>query len=148
MLLVALSFASFHSGAASVNDFATANSAINSAFLATHNAERSGGNVTVLVNELNTVIALVEKAQAENSTNPVQALADLQNATGIAMQVTNQSSPIANAGASATQVRRTSSIGSAIVIIVAAALVYLYGSRLYRRVWLYLYRNHVVEPSG
>ena len=148
MLLVAFSLTSLHSEAATVSDFATANSAINSAFLATHNAERSGGNVTVLVNELNTAIALVEKAQAENSTKPVQAFADLQNATGIAMQVINQSSPIANAGASATQVRKTSSIGSAIAIIVAAALVYLYGGRLYRRVWLYLYRNHVVEPSG
>lgn len=134
--------------AASANDFATANSAINSAYLATHNAEKSGGNVTVLVNELNTAIALVEKAQAENSTQPAQAIVDLQNATRIAILVSNQSSSIANSGKSEIQARNTASVASAIVIIVVAALVYLYGGRIYRRAWLYLYRNYVVKPNG
>lgn len=148
LLLVALSLTSFYSGAATVNDFTNANSAIDSAYLATHKAEKSGGNVTVQINELNTAIALIEKAQAENSTQPAQALLDLDNATQIAILVSNQSSSIADAGASATQMRNTLSVGSAIVIIVAAAMIYLYGGRIYRRVWLYLYKNYVVKPSG
>lgn len=148
LLLVSIYLTSFYSGAASANDFATAEAAINSAYIATHNSEKNGGNVTVLVNELNIAIGLVEKAQAENLTQPAQAVADLQNATRIAILVSNQSSAITDRAASTTQSRNMASIGSAIAIVLVAALIYLYGGRIYRRAWLYLYRNHVVKPNG
>jgi len=149
LLLLALSFVSFYStSAAQANDFNSANSAISAAFVATYNAQKNGGNVTTLVNELNAAVALVEKAQAENSTNPSQAASDLQNATLIANLVQSQSSSISRSGASALQVRNSESIGSAIAIAVIAALIYIYGGRIYQRVWFYAYRNYVVKPTN
>jgi hypothetical protein len=149
LLLVAFSLISFFSvTAASANNFAGTNSAISDAFVATYNAQKNGGNVTTLINELNSAVSLVEKAQAENSTNPSQALSDLQNATQIANLVQSQSTSISRAGASALQLRNSESIGSAIAIAVVAALIYIYGGRIYRRAWLHAYRNHVVKPSN
>lgn len=148
ILVVVLSFASFYSNAATASEFSNANSAINSAFSAVYNAEGDGGNVTVQINELNTALALVDRAQAENSTNPSHALADLQNATLIATQVSNQSGAVSQAGAAARQVEDEESIGSAIAILVVALLIYLYAGRIYRRAWLFAYRNHVVKRSS
>ncbi len=149
LLLVALSLASSCSvSAASANNFAGTNSAISAAFVATYDAQKNGGNVSALISELNAAVTLVEKAQAENSTNPSRALSDLQNATQIANLVQSQSTSISRAGASALQVRNSESIGSAIAIAVVASLIYIYGGRIYRRAWLYAYRNHVVKPSN
>ena len=149
LLLIALALSNFnYTSAASANDFTSANSAINSAFVATYNAQKNGGNVTVLINELNNAVTLVDKAQAVNSTNPSQALLDLLNATQIANLVSSQSTSVSRAGASALQIRNSESIGSAIAIVIVAALIYIYGGRIYRRAWLFAYRNHVVKPTN
>ena len=150
LLIIILSCASFGlkpANAASSSDFASANSAINSAFVATHNAEQSGGNVTGLIAKLEISLGLVQKAQAENATNPSQALADLQNATQIANQVSAQAPAIMQAGSSARQTLYGESIGSAVAILVLASLVYIYGGRIYHLIWFYLYRNQNVRSS-
>ncbi len=88
--------------AASQTDFSITNSAITSAFVATHIAEEKGGNVSSLVTMLNEALTLVQKAQSENSSNPSQAAIDLQNATQLAQQVSSDSAGIARSGVSAT----------------------------------------------
>lgn len=145
LILFSASFALLHTNAASSSDFASANSAINSAFISTHNAEQSGGNVTGLIAKLEISLSLVQKAQAENATNPSQAVVDLQNATQIANQVASQAPAITQAGSSARQTLYGESIGSTIAILVLASLVYIYGGRFYHMIWFYLYRNQNVR---
>jgi hypothetical protein len=149
LLLIVLSLSSFcFANAAFANDFTVTSAAINAAFVATYDAQKNGGNVTVLINELNAAVALVDKALTENSTNPSQALSDLQNASRIANLVSTQSASTSRDGASALEIRNSESIGSAVAIAAIAALIYIYGGRIYRRVWLYVYRNHVVKPTN
>ena len=147
LILFSATFCVTHTSAASSSDFASANSAINSAFIATHNAEQSGGNVTGLIAKLDISLGLVQKAESENATNPSQAVADLQNATQIANQVSSQAPVIAQAGSSARQTLYGESIGSAAAILVLASLVYIYGGRIYHLIWFYLYRNQNVRSS-
>ncbi len=141
------SFNSGHSNAASSSDFANANTAINSAFISTHNAEQSGGNVTALIAKLDTSLGLVQKAEAENATNPSQATADLLNATTIANQVLSQAPAVAQQGSSSREALYEESIGSAVAILVIAALIYIYGARIYHLSWFYLYRHHAVRSG-
>ncbi len=148
LLLVLISIQGSYSNAATAGDFSNANTAINSAFVSTYDAQQKGGNVTVLIQELNTALSLVQIAQAENMTNPSQSALDLQNATNIANLVISQSASVGQSGAAALQVKYAVSISSAVAIAVIAILIYIYGGRIYRRMWLYAYRDHVVKPSG
>jgi hypothetical protein len=132
--------------AASQNDFSTTNNAITSAFVATHSAEVKGGNVSSLVIQLNAALYLMQKAQSENSTNPAQASTDLQNATQLAEQVSSDSSGIAQSGVSARSTQMDESIGASVAIIVIAILIYIFGGRIYRGAWLFVYRDYVVRP--
>jgi len=134
------------SSAASQSDFSTASNAITSAFVATHSAEEKGGNVSLLVTKLNAAVGLVQKAQSENSSNPSQASADLQNATQLAEQVSSDSAGIGQSGASARSTQTDESIGASATIITVAILIYIFGGRIYRRAWLYLYKDFIVRP--
>ena len=146
--LFALGFSSPHAGAASASDFASTNSAIVSAFSSTNSAMQSGGNVSSLVVKLNAALQLVEKAQAENSTDPAQASADLHNAAQIAQQVSAEAPGIRQAGASVRQTQMAESVGGVVAVAIIAALAYIYGGRIYRLAWLFLYRNYVVRPQS
>jgi hypothetical protein len=146
-LLMSLSIA-FDSSAASSSNFSSANSAINSAFAATQNAQQDGGNVSSLVTKLDSAVLLVQKAHSENSTNPSQATLDLQNATSIANLVSSLAIPIAQAGSSATELQYSESIGVAIAIVIIAVLIYIYGGRVYHQIWYRLYKTYVVRSSS
>ncbi|MHB8567860.1 MAG: hypothetical protein ACYC7D_12860 [Nitrososphaerales archaeon] len=144
-VLLIFTLSSSYASAASSGDFSAANSAISSAFVATLNAEKSGGNVSSLTAQLNGALALVQRAHSENAT---QSVIDLQNATRIANLVSSEAPSVAQSGASSVQVRNAESIGGAAAIVVIAALIYIYGGRIYRRGWLYMYRNYVVKPAS
>lgn len=128
-MLLSLTVTATHSGAASSSDFVSANSGINSAFVATHSAEQSGGNVTGLVAKLDISLSLVQKAETENATNPSQATTELQNATQIANQVSTLAPAIAQAGFQARQTLYVESIGGAVGILILGGLIYIYGAR-------------------
>jgi hypothetical protein len=147
LLTLAGSYSTATSFATNQNDFSSANNAITSAFVATHNAEEKGGNVSSLIVALNEALDLVERAQSENSTNPIQASVDLQNATQFAEKVSNESIGIAESGSAARSARSTESVGVSVVIILAAVLIYIFGGRIYRRAWIYLYKDYVARPS-
>src|SRR5487761_86650 len=96
ILIAGSTIAGIHSSvAASPADFSSASNAIDSAYVSVHSAEESGGNVSSLVNQLDSALALVQRAQSENATNPSQATLDLQNATQIAQKVALESSSVA-----------------------------------------------------
>jgi hypothetical protein len=138
------------STAISESDVSSANSAIQSAFVSTLQAERSGGNVTSLAATLNSAVQLVEKAQAENSTNPAQASSDLRGAQQSAQLVQSlaESAGFSAAVSSFRQSVFVRSVVSAAAILVAAALVYVYGGLVLRRLWVRLYRGYVVRPAN
>ena len=147
ILIVPFIFIPASSNAASSSDFSNANSAINSAFNATLNAQQKGANVTDLVAKLNIAVGLVQKAQAENATNPGLATSDLQNATQIAGQVSSAAPSLGQSGANARTIQYSISIGASIVIIAVAALIYIYGGRIYHLLWFYLYKDYIVRSS-
>ena len=126
-------------------DVTSVNSAIQSAFISTYQAEREGGNVTSLVASLNAAIQLVENAKTENSTSPRQAAADLLTAQQLAQNVTAESAPTAAAGGALRQFALARSLVSAGAILAVAALLYFYGGRIFRRLWVKFYGGYVVR---
>ena len=134
---------------AAVNaSFSGASSAIQSAFVAVQTAGSDGGNITSLLARLNSALALAQKASMENSTNPSQASADLQSALGIAQGVQASAARVGQQGIAARQLQFEISVTSAVAIVGIAAALYLYGDRIYRRLWLWIYRGHVVRKIG
>jgi len=137
-----------NSSAAGASEFSAADRMIQSAFIATYKAEQNGGNVSSLVFELNEAIRLVQKAQAENSTNPLQATQDLQSANQIAENVLSESSFVSKEGASIRETKMIEAVGGAVAVIAAAVLIYIYGDKVYRRIWLFVYRDYVVRKRN
>jgi hypothetical protein len=114
---------------------------INNAFSSVYQAERNGGNVSSLVQELNAAILLVEKAEAENST---QANIDLNNATQIAQKVSQESASVSAAGSASRQAQWYESIGIIVASVIGSTLAYTHWDPIYRRLWLLIYRKYVV----
>jgi hypothetical protein len=127
--------------------FSSANYSVNSAFSSVYSAEQNGEDVSGLVERLNSAIFLIQRAGSENSTNPSAADTDLSNATSIAQEVSLAAASVSNNGSTARQLRLYESIGTIAATISLAALAYVRGDRIYRRLWLYVYRNHVVRKK-
>lgn len=146
-LVVLLQF-SFLSGgsatAASQSDFSSARSAIGDAFAATYSAAQDGGNVSALVASLNLALGLVQDAEAVNSTSPALAQSYLSNASEIAQQVAQEAPGVAQSGANARALQTYESVGAALLIVIVAAALYLFGGRVYRRGWYSLYKGFTV----
>ena len=134
--------------AAGKASFSGASSAVQSAFVAVQTAGRDGGNTTSLVAQLNGALELVQKASVENSSNPAQASVDLQSALSIAQAVQSSAAGVAQQGISARQLQFELSITSAVAIVGVAVALYVYGDRIYRRLWLWIYGSHVVRKIG
>ena len=137
----------FYSNSTTAVSFASTKSAINSAFSSTYEASMSGENTTLLVNKLNMALAFFEKAQVENSTNPSQAIFDLQNATSIATQVSSMAESLSNQGMVATRVHQEVSAAEVVAILVLSSLICIYYDLFYNFFWLILYRNYKVTRS-
>ena len=134
--------------AASQNSFSAASSNVQSAFVAVQTAGRDGGNITSLVAQLNGALVLIRKAAAENASNPVQASADLQSALSIAQGVQSSAPAVAQMGRASRQMTVLISTETAYAIIFSAVLIYIFGDRIYHRLWLRMYRGHVVKKVG
>jgi hypothetical protein len=147
LIVLALSAVPAHSQVATAGLFSPANDSVNNAFSSIYYAEQNGGDVSVLVVKLNTAISLIQNARAENNTNPNAANADLSNATTIAQMVSLTSTSVSSSGSMARQLRVYESLGTIAATVCVAALAYLRGDRVYRRLWLYVYRNHVVKEN-
>jgi hypothetical protein len=150
LVIVALSIVAraSPSNALTQDQVSNANEQIQSAFASTYRADQSGGNVTGLVADLNEAILLVAGAEAENSSNPTKAAEDIANATQIAQLVQSDSAQIGGSGAAARQETQIVALIAAAIVIAVASTVYVFGERIFRRVWLRLYRDYVVRPSN
>jgi hypothetical protein len=128
-------------------DLSTTNDSINKAFFSVHQAELNGADVSQLVEKLNVAIILFQKAQAENATYPSGAITDLENATSIAHEVGQEAAAISNYPP-AGQLRWYESVYIVLATLAVSALVYLNGDRVYRRLWLLVYRRHLVRKRN
>lgn len=90
--------------------------------MAAKNAEAQDGNVSSLVATLNEAIFFIQEAQFENSSNPSQAQADLQNATQLADSVSMQAPGIGHEGSIQKSQVMEESLGSTAAIIAVGVL--------------------------
>ena len=118
------------------------------AFVAVQSAGKDSGNVTSLVTELNVALTLIQNASLENSTKPAQADSDLNSALAIAQRVQASAATVGHQGIAARQFQFDLSVGSAIAIVGIAIALYVYGDRIYYRLWLRMYGSHVVRKGG
>ncbi len=147
LIVLVISTTTISSHEATGGQLAIANNSVNSAFSSVYYAEQNGGDVSALVEKLNIAVSLIQRAMAENATDPDAATADLSNATTIAQTVSLNSTSVSANGSMARQLRLAQSLDTVITTLAIAALAYLRGDRVYRRLWLYVYRNHVVKKS-
>jgi hypothetical protein len=132
--------------AASSSDFATANTAIQNAYTSVYHSEvQDHGDVSNLVNQLNNATQYVNKAYAENSTNPTQATNDLLTAESIAQKVSNETAAVSSTGIKVHELQTYESVGVAITVISTAGLIYVFSDSLYRKWWTRSYSNHIVK---
>jgi len=121
---------------------------VQQAFVAVQSAGKDSGNVTSLVTELNVALTLIQNASLENSTKPAQADSDLNSALAIAQRVQASAATVGHQGIAARQFQFDLSVGSAIAIVGIAIALYVYGDRIYYRLWLRMYGSHVVRKGG
>lgn len=136
------------STAATGQDFASSSAAISQAYLAVSAAQKDGGNVTGLVASLNTAVGLYSEAQAENGTSPAAAAQHLAEASATAQQVAQAAPGIGRAGLAARQFQEEVSLGAAVAIVALGAVLYVFGERIYHRLWLRAYSRHLVRKIG
>ena len=120
---------------------------MNSAFPSVYYAQQNGGDVSALVEKLNLAIFLIQRSDAENATNPNAATVDFSNATSLVIEVSLASASVSNSGSSARQLRLYESVGAIAATLGLATLTYVIGDRVYRRLWLFVYKNHLVKKT-
>jgi hypothetical protein len=130
-----------------VGPFSVANDSVKNAFSSIYYAEQNGGDVSSLIERLNVAILLIQKADAENMSDPSATAADLSNATSIAEMVALTSISVSSSGSMARQLRLYESLGTIVATLIVATLAYFKGDRVYRRLWLYVYKNHLVKKT-
>jgi hypothetical protein len=138
----------YESAATSENDFSNTSNLITAAYIDLHSAEQKGGNVSTLVVQLNAALSLYHKAQQENLTDPNQASIDLSDATQLANNVSSESTQIGQAGAAARIAQQTNAEVEITLVILGAAFLYIFGPTIYRRVWLFVYKDFVVRAQN
>lgn len=148
-MLILLLFSTISTSSREVHPalFSVADDLVNNAFSSIHYAEQNGGDVSSLVERLNAAILLIQKAGAENATAPSAAATDLSNATSIAQMVALTSASVSSNGSMGRQLRLYESLGTIATTLIVATLAYFRGDRVYRRLWLYVYKNHLVKKT-
>lgn len=132
--------------AASSSDFAAANTAIENAYTSAYHAQvQNRADVSGLINQLNNATQFVNKAYAENSTNPAQATSDLLTAESIAQKVSNETASVSNAGIKVHELQTYESIGVAVTVVSTAGLIYVFSDSLYEKWWMRTYRTYIVK---
>ncbi len=132
--------------AASSTQFNAANAAIQNAYTSLYHSEvQNHADVSNLVNQLNNATQFVNKAYAENSTDPAQAASDLLTAESIAQNVSNQTASVSRAGINVHELQTFESIGVAVTVVSSAGLIYIFSDALYREWWVRTYQTYIVK---
>ena len=125
----------------SAESSATVRSQIAAAYTSVADAEQQGGNVTSLVAVLNSAVSLVQEADSINGSNPSEAQTLYAQASGLAQQVIQSSPGVGAAGAAALSAAQLWLAIDTAVLVLMAAVAYLYPPRLFWSAWLRAHRN-------
>lgn len=108
------------------------------AFEAVAEAERLGGNVSELVDELNRALGLIEEAKGDSAL--------LQEALSMVEGVASKAPEVGRAGAAAAQFRTIQSLLAFGAIIALCAVAWRYGPRAFWRLWVWAKKGWKVKP--
>src|SRR5579875_2849576 len=110
--------------AANATDFSYAGSEIENAYAAIYQAENNHGNISQLIKQLNNATQLLNKARAKNAS----VLVSHQGLTLYNREIYE-------------------SIGVSTVVVAAVILIHHWAGVVGRRLWLIIFRNHIVVPA-
>ena len=123
----------------------SAQTAVHDAYKALVKADNAGGDISQLVDQLNLALNFTSQAQALIVSNPQQAQTLALQAQTLAQNVTQQASTTAGAGL----FQRTLIIGASIASLLAGGiLVYVFGPKIFWKVWLRLRKNYRVRVKN
>ena len=110
---------------------------IENAFVRVQGAERNGGNVTLLVAELNKAAVLLDAGGEENLTQ-----------ASVYIQWVKAATPLVNSeGTRNNSLRLTLTVASLVVLGILGVLVLTQGSKIYWRLWLRFHGGWKVERT-
>ena len=112
------------------------------AFEAVAEAERRGGDVSKLVEELNEALALLERGEAEGDE------AALREAEGVIARVIDRAPAIGRKGEAAARARMIQTGLVVGLVVVSAAMVWGYGPMLFWRLWTRSKRGWMVRACS
>ena len=116
------------------------------AYGAVVDAERSGGNVSDLVDRLNEAIELIELA--ENTSDPEEASAYAEQAVGIAGEVLSEVGEVKEKGLALRRFRLFLGVFSGFLCVVFCVLIYFYGPRVFWGLWVKIKGGWKVRAGG
>jgi len=123
----------------------SAQDATYNAYNAIVNASSAGADTNQLIQQLNQAVNLTAQALQLNATNPQQAQALADQAQTIAQNVTEQA---ISAQQSASNVLPIIAVATAVTIIAAGILVYVFGPKLLWRIWFNLRKNYRIKTRN
>jgi uncharacterized membrane protein len=122
-----------------------AQTAVHDAYKALVEADSAGGDVNKLTDQLNLAVNLTSQAQALISADPQKAQSLASQAQAIAQNVTEQASSAKSGGLA----QRPILIGASVTaLLVGGILVYLFGPKVFWKVWLRLRKNYRVRTKN
>jgi len=119
-------------------------SEIYNAFKAVARAYNAGGDVGELVKRLNEALSLISKAEELLDEDPEETMHLSSEAQIIAQNVTLEAPNVEERGLQRKQVETVIMVGSSFGLVASGVLIYVYGPRIFWRIWVRLRRNYRV----
>ena len=118
---------------------------VHEAFRAIVDAYNAGGNVTSLVSKLNDALDLISRADEVASEDPELAHSLISQANSTLTQILEEAPEVAEEGRRRVFIGRVVLTSSAVAAAVVGVSAYIYGPRLFWRLWVRLRRRHRVR---
>jgi hypothetical protein len=118
---------------------------IGAAYAAVLAAEQAGGNVTSMVAKLNAAVALVQRADLVNSTDPALARSLYSNASALAAQVAQEAPAVAASGRASVLSSQVDLGVETAVLAALAVAAYVFTPRLFWGLWARAHRGWKVK---
>jgi hypothetical protein len=94
-----------------------------------------------LVATLNKAVSLVQQADSINGTNPSRAQALYAQASVLAAQVIQASTPVENAGRASVESAQIVLVVETVILTGIAVITYVYTPKLFWTLWLRAHKN-------
>ena len=123
----------------------SAQTAVHDAYRALVEADKAGGDISKLADQLNLALNFTSQAQALISSDPQKAQTLALQAQALAQNVTEQASTAKGEGL----LQQPLTVAVTVTALLAGGvLVYLFGPKAFEKVWLRLRKNYRVRPEN